>query len=500
MRSLPVLLTAILLAAGTVATTVTPTGAAAQNRDRIVIGMQLEPPHLDPTAGAAAAIDEVTYSNLFESLTRIDARGEVIPGLAERWEVSADGLTYTFHLRGGVKYHDGTAFNSADVKFALDRARGDGSVNAQKGYFAAIKTVETPDPLTVKVTLSRPDGQFLFNMGSNDAAIVAPESAETNKQRPVGTGPFKFDRWVSGDRVVLVRNPDFRDPATPKLNEVVFRFISDPAAQLNAVRSGDVDAFPNLGATESLPILEADKNFVVKVGTTEGETVLALNNGRKPFNDVRVRRALAHAVNRQDVIDGAMFGYGTPIGSHFAPHRAGYVDLTGLYPYDPARAKDLLAQAGYPNGFDAVIRLPPPVYARRGGEIIAAQLAEVGVRLRIEPMEWAQWLEQVFKGRDYDMTIISHVEPLDIDIYNRPDYYFDYHSDRFAAVMDELSRTIEPDRRAALYGDAQRIIAEDSVNVFLFQLPKAGVQRAGLTGLWENSPVPANDVTAVSWK
>ena len=496
MRYAPLLFAAVMAVAGAMG----PAETQAQNHSRLVIGMQLEPPHLDPTAGAAAAIDEVTYANLFESLARIDARGEVVPGLAERWEVSEDGLTYTFYLRDGVKYHDGTTFDASDVKFALDRARGDTSVNAQKGYFAAIASVEVRDPRTAVVTLSRPDGQFLVNMGSGDACIVAPETVETNRQRPVGTGPFKFDRWVSGDRVVLVRNPDFRDPATPKLDEAVFRFISDPAAQLNAVRSGDVDAFPNLGATESLLILEADKNFVVKVGTTEGETVLALNNGRKPFNDVRVRRALAHAVNRQDVIDGAMFGYGTAIGSHFAPHRAGYVDLTALYPHDPAKARTLLAEAGYPNGFDAVIRLPPPVYARRGGEIIAAQLAEVGVRLRIEPMEWAPWLERVFKGRDYDMTIISHVEPLDIDIYNRPDYYFDYHRDRFAAVMDALSRTIEPDRRAALYGDAQRIIAEDSVNVFLFQLPKAGVQRAGLTGLWENSPVPANDVTAVSWK
>ncbi|EWY36480.1 ABC transporter substrate-binding protein [Skermanella stibiiresistens SB22] len=487
---------ALLLALGVPA----PTGASAQARDRLVIGMHLEPPHLDPTAGAAAAIDEVTYANLFESLTRIDARGEVIPGLAESWQVSPDGLTYTFKLRANVRYHDGTGFDAADVKFALDRARGPDSVNAQKAYFAAIASVETPDPLTVIVGLSRPDGQFLFNMGSNDAAIVAPESAATNKQKPIGTGPFKFDRWVSGDRVVLARNPDFRDPTVPKLREVVFRFISDPAAQLNAMRSGDVDAFPNIGATETLPVLEADKNFVVTVGTTEGETVLALNNARKPFDDVRVRRALAFAVNRQDVIDGAMFGYGTPIGSHFAPHRAGYVDLTGMYPHDPAKARALLAEAGYPNGIDAVIKLPPPIYARRGGEIIAAQLAEVGVRLRIEPMEWAPWLEQVFKGRDFDMTIISHVEPLDIDIYNRPDYYFGYHGDRFAAVMDKLSRAIEPDARAALYGDAQRIIAEDSVNVFLFQLPKAGVHRAGLTGLWENSPVPANDVTAVSWK
>lgn len=496
MKSPSLLIAAALLAAGALM----PAGASAQNRDRLVIGMQLEPPHLDPTAGAAAAIDEVTYSNLFESLTRIDARGEVVPGLAESWEVSPDGLTYTFKLRPGVTYHDGTGFDSADVKFALDRARGADSVNAQKGYFAAIGSVETPDPLTAVVTLTRPDGQFLFNMGSNDAAIVAPESAATNRQKPVGTGPFRFDRWVSGDRVVLVRNPGFRDPAVPKLGEVVFRFISDPAAQLNAMRSGDVDAFPNIGATESLPVLEADGNFTVTVGTTEGETVLALNNARKPFDDVRVRRAVAHAVNRQDVIDGAMFGYGTPIGSHFAPHRAGYVELTGLYPHDPAKARALLAEAGYPDGFDAVIRLPPPVYARRGGEIVAAQLAEAGIRLRIEPMEWAPWLEQVFRGRDFDMTIVSHVEPLDIDIYGRPDYYFGYRSERFAAVLDELSRTVEPDRRAALYGDAQRILADDSVNVFLFQLPKAGVHKAGLTGLWENSPVPANDVTAVSWK
>jgi peptide/nickel transport system substrate-binding protein len=496
MRYASLLFAAALVMAGAME----PTEALAQNRNRLVIGMQLEPPHLDPTAGAAAAIDEVTYANLFESLTRIDARGEVVPGLAERWEVSEDGLTYTFHLRGGVKYHDGTSFDSSDVKFALDRARGDKSVNAQKGYFAAIASVEAPDPRIAVVTLSRPDGQFLFSMGSGDASIVAPETAETNRQRPVGTGPFKFDRWVSGDRVVLVRNPDFRDPALPKLDQVTFRFISDPAAQVNAVRSGDVDAFPNFGATESLVLFQSDPRYAVTIGTTEGETVLALNNGRKPFDDLRVRQAIAFAINRQDIIDGALFGYGTPIGSHFAPHRAGYVDLTGLYPHDPAKARALLAEAGYPNGFDAVIKLPPPVYARRGGEIAATQLAQVGIRLKIEPMEWAQWLEQVFRGRDYDMTVVSHVEPLDIDIYNRPDYYFAYRSEQFKAVMEELSRTIDPARRAALYGDAQRIIAEDSVNGFLFQLPKAGVRRAELVGMWDNAPVPANDVTAVSWK
>lgn len=498
MKSLPVLLASGLVAAGLAATVMAPYEAAAQNRSRIVIGMQLEPPHLDPTAGAAAAIDEVTYSNLFESLTRIDERGDVVPGLAERWEVSGDGLTYTFHLRGGVKYHDGTAFDSADVKFALDRARGDGSVNAQKGYFAPIETVETPDPLTVKVNLARPDGQFLFNMGSNDAAIVAPESADTNKQRPVGTGPFKFDRWVSGDRVVLVRNPEFRDPATPKLDEAVFRFISDPAAQLNAVRSGDVDAFPNLGATESLPILEADKNFVVKVGTTEGETILALNNGRKPFSDIRVRRALAHAVNRQDVINGALFGYGTPIGSHFAPHNAAYVDLTGISAYDPEKAKALLAEAGV-TGFRPTLVLPPPSYARRGGEIVASQLRAVGIEPQIVNVEWAQWLERVFKNHDFDMSIVSHTEPMDIEIYARPDYYFGYDDPVMRALIRGLDFTTDEAERKELLRAAQERVANRFVNAFLFQLAKTGVADARLRGLWPNSPTQATDMTAVYW-
>ena len=488
-------------AAAVMTTTVAVPEAGAQERGRLVIGMALEPPHLDPTAAAAAAIDEITYRNVFEGLTRIDAAGDVVPGLAESWDVSADGLVYTFHLRQGVKYHDGTGFDASDVEFALDRARGSDSVNAQKGYFDGIDTVETPDPHTVVIRLTQPDGQFPFNMGSGDAVIVAPESAEGNRQNPVGTGPFMFGRWVSGDRVVLERNPDYRDPDLPRLDQVTFRFISDPAAQMNAVRSGDVDAFPIFSATESLVLFETDPQFHVAVGTTEGETVLAFNHRREPFGDLRVRRAISHAIDRQEVIEGAMFGYGTPIGSHFAPHRSGYVDLTGVHPHDPEKARALLREAGVPEGFEVSIKLPPPAYARRSGEIVAAQLARVGIDAELVPVEWAQWLEQVFKdGYDFDMTIVSHVEPLDLDIYDRPDYYFGYQSDRYHAVMEQLAGTTDPAERARFYGDAQRILAEDAANGFLFQLPKAGVRRAGLVGMWDNAPVPANDVAEVYWK
>ncbi len=493
-----------VLAAGLLAT-LAPTlvsgmpQARAQARTDLVVGMQLEPPHLDPTAGAAAAIKEVTYANLYEPLARIDAAGNVVAGLAERWTVSDDGLTYRFTLRPGVRFHDGTACDSADVKFSLDRARAADSVNAQKAYFAPIAAVETPDPGTVVVTLSRPDGLFLFHMASGDAAIVAPESAATNKQKPVGTGPFKFERWVAGDRVVLVRNPDYDGPK-PALERVSFRFISDPAAQVAALKAGDVDAFTLFSTYEALPEFRGDAKFAVTVGTTEGETLLSTNNARKPFDDVRVRRAMAHAIDRKTLIEGVLYGNGAAIGSHFPPHRAGYVDLTGMYPYDVKKAKALLAEAGYPDGFETTLRLPPPPYARRGGELIAAMLAEAGIRARIEPMEWAAWLEKVFKGKDYDLTMIAHTEPLDIDVYGRADYYFNYRNDRFKAVDEALNRTQDPVRRNALYAEEQTILAEDAVNGFLFMLPSVTVQNARLTGMWVNRPIQANDVTGVSWK
>ncbi|MBP2301893.1 ABC transporter substrate-binding protein [Azospirillum picis] len=492
-------LTAATATAVFAALALTAGSGRAQPRTDLVVGMQLEPPHLDPTAGAAGAIKEVTYANLFEPLLRVDGDGRLVPGLAERWSVSEDGLTYRFSLRPHAKFHDGTTADSADVKFTLDRARAADSVNAQKAYFAPIATVETPDPQTVVVTLSRPDGLFLFHMASGDAVIVAPESAATNKQKPVGTGPFRFERWVAGDRVVLARNPDYDGPA-PRIDRVSFRFISDPAAQVAALKAGDVDAFTLFSTYEALPEFRNDPAFAVTVGTTEGETILSTNNARKPFDDVRVRRAMAHAIDRGTLIEGVLYGNGVAIGSHFPPHRQGYVDLTGMYPYDPAKARALLAEAGYPNGFDTTLALPPPPYARRGGELVAAMLAEVGIRARIEPMEWAAWLEKVFKGKDYDLTMIAHTEPLDIDIYARPDYYFNYRSARFTALNDELNRTQDQARRDALYGEEQRVLAEDAVNGFLFMLPSVTVQKAGLTGLWVNRPVQANDVTAAAWK
>ncbi|MER8654853.1 ABC transporter substrate-binding protein [Mesorhizobium sp. M0847] len=466
-------------------------------RTDLVIGIPLEPPHLDPTAGAAAAIDEVLYANVFEGLTRIGPNGEVLPDLAESWAISDDGKVYTFKLHTGVKFHDGSDFDAGDVKFSLDRARADNSVNAQKALFAAIDTVEVVDPTTVKVTLKNPQGSFIYNLGWGDAVIVAPESADTNKEKPIGTGPFKFQSWAKGSSITLVKSDNYWG-APVFLDKAEFRIVPDAAAAVPALLSADIQAFPFFDP-DSVAQVKDDPRFKVVIGSTEGETILAINNKKPPFDKLEVRQAIAFALDRKAIIDGASAGLGVPIGSHMSPASKAYVDLTGLYPHNVDKAKELLKQAGFETGIKATLKLPPPSYARLGGEIIASQLRDVGIDLEIIPVEWAQWLDQVFTKKDYDLTIVSHTEPNDIDIYSRKDYYFNYDNPAFDKIIAELNLTSDDAKRNTLLGEAQKILADDAVVGFLYELPKVGVWDAKLQGLWENAPIQANDLTKVKW-
>ncbi|MEC9344335.1 MAG: ABC transporter substrate-binding protein, partial [Pseudomonadota bacterium] len=372
------------------------------------------------------------------------------------------------------------------------------STNAQKALFAQIDTIEIVDPATVTITLKQPQGTFLYNMGWGDAVIVAPESAENNKVTPIGTGPFRFENWAKGSSITIVRNDAYwGEPVA--LSKAEFRIIPDAAAAIPALLTGDVQAFANMPAGDALAQIQSDPRFKVVIGSTEGETVLSTNNKKPPFDQLKVRQAIAHALDREAIIAGNGSGYGTPIGSHFPPGNAAYVDLTGTYPYDPARSKALLAEAGFPDGFKATFKLPPTPYARDGGQVIASQLREVGIDLELIPVEWPQWLEQVFQAKDYDLSIVSHVEPNDIGIYARKDYYFQYDNPEFDKIIAELDVTADPEKRTGLLQQAQRILAEDAVNGFLFQLPKIGVWDAKLEGMWENQPTPAIDLTGVRW-
>ncbi|MDR5651471.1 ABC transporter substrate-binding protein [Ruixingdingia sedimenti] len=472
--------------------------AAGQAQTSLTVGEALEPPGLDPTVAAASAIRRVTYSNLFEGLVRIVENGDIVPGLAESWTVSDDALTYTFKLRNGVKFHDGAAFDCSVVKFSYERAVAPESTNAQKGLFAPIASTECPDPLTAVVTLNRPSSTFLFGMAWGDAVMVHPDSAATNKTNPVGTGPFRFTRWVQGDRVEMEKNPDYW--GTPAgVDKVTIKFIQDPSAAAAAVLAGDIDVFAEFQAPELLNRFRDDQNLHVEVGTTAGKVVMSLNNARAPFSDPRFRQALTHAIDRNVVIEAISSGHGVPVGSHYTPVDPGYIDLTGTYPYDPEKARALLAEAGIAPGTSFTMTLPPPAYSRRGGEVIAAMLAEVGLNVNLVPIEFPQWLEQVFTNADYEATIIGHTEARDLDIYARDKYYFNYDSPEYKALYKAYTEATDEAERLDLIGQLQTKLAQDAPNVFLYALPKIGVWNAKLEGLWKNLPLPANDLTQVRW-
>jgi peptide/nickel transport system substrate-binding protein len=473
---------------------------AQGRRDSVVIGMVLEPaPGLDPTMASAAAIGEVVHYNILEGLTKINLNGSITPLLAESWSIDPDGKVYTFKLRKGVKFHDGEDFDASDVKFSFERAKAEGSTNkAKKAVFDNISRIETPDPLTVILVLNNADGNFLFRMGENTAVILDPKSAATTASKPVGTGPFRFEDWRKGASIAMVKNDAYRNAAAVKLKRVTFRFINDPAAQVAALLAGDVDAMPRMGAPQNLKQFQSDKRFSVEVGGTEGKTIVSINNKKKPFDDVRVRRAIAAAIDRKAVIDGAMEGYGAPIGSHMVPSDAGYVDLTSVNPYNPEKAKALLKEAGVATPLNVTLLLPPPQYARKGGEIVAAQLAKVGIVAKIENVEWAQWLSGPFKG-NFDLTIISHVEPLDFDRYADPAYYWGYDSKAYKDLFAQYNGTADTKGRMKILGDIQKLLANDSVNAYMFQLPQFAIARKPLKGVWSSSPIFANDMASVSW-
>lgn len=478
------------------ATALSPVYAAG--RTDINLATQLEPPSLDPTTGgAAAAIRTVTYDNIFEGLTKIDKDGAVQPLLAKSWDISPDGLTYTFHLQSGVKFHDGSAFSAADVKYSLDAARGEKSVNAQKQLFAKIASVDVVDPDTVKITLSGPQGDFLYNLGWGDAVIVSEKTAATNGTNPVGTGPYKFGEWVKGDHVTLEAFPDYWG-TKPSIQKATIKFISDPTAAVAAILAGDVDVFGGFPAPEALEQIKADSRFQVIVGSSQGETVLAFNNGKAPLDNIKVREAVAHALDRKAIIDGAQFGYGTPIGSFYPPGDPAYVDLTAISNFDPEKSKALLAEAGLKDP-TLSLKLPPASYARAAGPIIQQELANVGIKVEITNVEWADWLQNVFTNKDYDLTIVSHVEPNDFGVFARDDYYFNYHSDAYKKVIADLNATTDPAKQIALKQEAQKILANDFAAGFLFEFPNITVAAKELKGLWENAPIPAQPIAEISW-
>ncbi len=476
-------------------------GLAQGKKDSVVMGMTLEPPGLDPTTAAAAAIAEVTLYNVYETLTKINEDASVSPLLAESWQVSPDLKTYTFKLRAGVKFQNGEPLDSAAVKFSFERAAAPASTNKDKSLFQSFASVTAADAGTVVVALKYSEPNLPFLLGQATASIVEPKSAPTDATQPVGTGPYVLGAWAKGSSITLNKWLDYRNAAAIRLSKVTIRFISDPSAQVASLLSGDVDAFPRVAAARSLAQFKSDPRFTVLIGGSKAKTIVAINIKRKPLDDVRVRRAILAGIDRKAMIDGAVDGFGVPIGSFYTPGSLGYVDATGINPYDPEKAKKLLAEAGVTIPLELSLKLPPPSYARQGGEILAAQLAKVGIVAKIENVEWAQWLSQVFTGpHNYDLTIVSHVEPFDLVKLTESDYYLGYNSEAFNQLYKSMMATPGEADRTKLLGDAQRMLATDAAAGFLFQPQSISISNKRLKGMWKEIPQFENDFSSWSWE
>ena len=463
--------------------------------NKVVIGMRLEPPHMDPTAGSASAIDEIVYNNIFEGLLYINEEGVAKPLLAKSWKISADAKTYTFTLQNGVVFHNGEYFNSGSVVFNFTRLSAKDSTNPRASLYKNITAVKALEKNVVQVTLSRPDANFLYNIALPDAVMVGRSSYKNNKTNPIGTGPFVFKTSKKGYFVKLIRNPKYYGEMA-KVRNIEFKFYADTGASTAALLSGGVDAFPMYGDTLNLPVLKAQKSLSVVVGTTEGEILLVLNNEHPMLKDIRVRRALNHAIDKDAVMMVVLQGMGEKIGSHFPPHHPAYVDLSNAYPYDVKKSRALLKKAGAEN-LELELSVPPSYEVL--AEILSAQLRSVGIRVTIKKMDWATWLNKVFRNKQYDISVVSHVESRDYDIYGNSGYYFGYKNKKIRQLLEDVyTAKTQADTYGALR-NIQKKLSYDAVNVWLYQSPKIGVWKKDLKGLWHNAPVEGTILRNVYW-
>jgi peptide/nickel transport system substrate-binding protein len=490
---------ATALALVAVAALVAGAATALAQSSSLTVQTAAEPPGLDLTATPASATAAVVFYNVQEALVKVDRHGKIVPWLAERWHTS-DNKNYTFFLKKGVRFHNGREVKAADVKYVLDRAMNPETKHPSPVNYKAIGDIIVKDDFTITIALKETNANFLLYMARSGSVIYPREAVETLKSAPIGTGPFTVQEWVRGDRIVLRKNGDYHVKGLPKVDRVVFRFIADPNAVQAALKAGDIDAsFFGLGP-EHVVELKKDARFQVIVGDTTNDVVLAMNNAKKPYSDVRVRRAVTHAINKPDVLKGAMFGMGRILGSNVDPLNPYYVDMTGAMPHDPGKAKKLLAEAGYPNGFETVLKVSPQYYYTvRTGEILADQLKKVGITVKIEQIEWSNWLSRVWREAEYDLTIIGHAEAWDIANYANPKYYYRYDSKKFQDVFQKSEVTLDDKARRDQYVQLQKLLVDDAPVVWLYMHPRLVVAKKGVAGIWKDLPVPSADLSEIAW-
>lgn len=433
-----------------------------------------DPAGFDPVRGPSG-MSHVVMEQVYSTLMSLTPDNEVEPDLAKSYELSDDGLTYTFKLREGVTFHNGDPLTSEDVKFTFDRLREPDSGYSYGSQIATIERVEAPDPLTVVFRLSEPTAPFLVYMAFPGSSIVPKKLVESGynlNSNPVGSGAFKFVKYEPKNVISFVRNPDYYESGKPYLDGMEWRIISDTAALTTAMVSGGAD-FTNVVPPQDWNRMKGTSSLVTESVVGSSFNWLLPNNSVEAFDDPRVRQAISYALNRESLVNGAFFGLATAILGGVVPEwswaSAPDVEFTGPKG-DPAKAKALLAQAGYPDGFSTSMTIAssfPNLMAM--APIIQQDLQKVGIKAKIGTVEIPRYWDEVWGTSNFDITTMYWVSPLvdpDDFLYNNyhskmPINVQKYGNPRMDSLLDQAKSTPDQAERKQLYAEIQRLSMED---------------------------------------
>lgn len=471
-------------------------GGTSDARD-LVIGATAQPQSMDPTTTAGSAIPQALLYNLYETLVKVDEEGDIKPLLASSYQVSTDRLTYTFTLQDKAKFSSGNPVDATAVVANINRVR-----NMAKGqYYSEMSDVASAtatDTHTVTVKLKKPSQQWLYNMTTAAGMIADPKSFSTLASKPVGSGPFAFDSWKQGDSVNLKRNQEYWG-TPPRFDAVTFRYFSDANAMTSAMKSGDIDVISDLTTPDAIDQFSDTSQYTVTQGTSNGIVTLGMNQGaggNAALRNLKVRQAINYAINRKELLASVWGGKGTLVGSMVPPTDPWYVNLSNTYPYDPAKAKQLLAASGVKN-ISLRFRVPTLPYGPSSAQFIASELKQVGINVTVEEIDFPRWLKEVYGAGNYDLTVVNHTEPRSMLNFANPKYYWHYDSAQFQKLVAQADAA-DDTQYVALMKQAAKLLATDAAADFLWCFPHIVVTKADITGVSKNATSTSFDVTTMA--
>jgi peptide/nickel transport system substrate-binding protein len=477
----------------------TTTGTVTeQPAHTLTIGATSEPDSMDAWHNAAAAIPQVVLYNVYETLVKVDADGKLKPLLAQAWELSPDGLTYTFRLNPAAKFASGRPVDAAAVVANIQRLKADAKLTpALQAQLAVVASASAIEAHQVQIKLVHPSIMWLYDMSSTLGMMLDPSFTGDPATATAGSGPYALKAQNKGQSVVLTPNSAYW--GTPaRFSTVTFRYYSDANAMNASMLSGDLDVISNLQAPDALSQFSDTSRFTTISGTTNGEVVLGLNHQNKALAKLDVRRALTMAIDRKQLLNTVWNGQGTLIGSMSVPTDPWYEDLTGTNPYNPDEARKLLKAAGYGDGLTLRLRVPTFPYAQKSAQFVASALRDVGVTAKVEELDFTRWLSEVYGNGDYDMTIVAHVEARDLGNFALPKYYWHYGDPKFAALYNAADQAKTEAESVALMKQALEYLANDAAAIWLFALPNLVIAKSTITGLPQNATSLSFDLSTIA--